>query len=734
MREIDANAALLLTNNFPLPNVTGNFLNYNFNGGDQDNWRQELFNITHELNSSIHLQVRYIQDSETHHLPGVLWSSQAFPNIQTTTLLPGHSFIAKVAQTIHGNMLNEITYDYASNYGSKDKGSVTLQGNYFAPAGLNINPLFPIAGASKVPNLSFSGGYGSIDTAFYPWYAHHNINEAVDNFSMVVGAHSLRFGVVYQHSVTPVGAQTTPGTQGGFTFSGYATGNPIADFLLGKFDTYQQLQTALTPSYNYNQLESYAQDTWKVTPKLSLNLGLRYFYIPHVYEASNLLYNFVPSAYNPAQAVTVNTNGSIVPNSGNRYNGLLNPASGLPTNLVGTKPSRFSPRIGIAYDPTGDGRWSIRAGYGTGYYRQPGNDTYGLVGNPPNGNEGFVQFGPLSNPAAGTAGALSPFSIGSLSQRYPVPMVQSWSLNVQHEVGSGTEMDLGYVGTFGTHSDVIFNTNQPVSRNEFQFDPRLNTGSVALATIVPYKGYTNISTHNPEGATAYAGLQAHIRQTSFHGITTEASYTYSKTLSDASSFGKQPQNSYDLSSEWSYANYDRRHMFVANYLYGLPFFKNRNFFTNLALGGWQITGIINLQGGTPLNIGLGTNTNGLATRPSLRPGSRERTTGSESQWFDPNVYVQPAPGFFGNIKPNSVRGPGFAQWDNAIFKSFPLREGMSLLFRADAFNILNHPSWAGVNTTFAGSTTAGAAINNGIGQVNSAHDPRILQLSAKFEF
>lgn len=731
---IDPNAALLLQNNFPLPNASG-FLNYNANGADHDNWRQELLNVTHELTPKIRLQVRYIQDSETHNLPGVLWSSQAFTNIQTTTYLPGHSFLAKVAQTIHGTMLNEITYDYASNYGSQKQGSVTLQGNYLAPTGLTIKPLFAQTGPQKVPNLRFAGGYGSIDTSYYPWYAHHNIQEIVDNFFMAVGAHSLRFGGVYQHSVTPVGAQVNPGVQGGFYFSGSATKNSIADFLIGRFDTYSQLQTALTPSYNFNQFESFAQDTWKVTPKLTLNLGLRYFFIPHMYEASNLLYNFVPSAYNAAQAVTVNPNGTIVPNSGNRYNGLISPAQGLPSNLVDTKPSQLSPRIGIAYDPTGKGRWAIRAGYGTGYYRQPGNDTYGLVGNPPNGNIGVVQFGPLSNPGAGTAGALSPFGVGALSQRYPVPMVQSWSLNVQHQIGAGTEMDLGYVGTFGTHSDTVFNINQPLPTGSFQFDPRLNGGGVTQATIVPYKGFTNINMHNPEGATSYAGLQAHLRQSVYHGLYAEASYTYSKTLSNASSFGSMPQNSYDLHSEWSYAGYDRRHMFTANYVYALPFFQKSNGLVHYALGDWQLTGIVNLQGGTPLNIGLGTGTAaGLATRPNLRAGAYERTIGNKAQWFDPNVYVAPAPGFFGTVKPNSVRGPGFAQWDTAVFKSFPIREGMSLLFRADAFNVLNHPSWSSVNTSFAGSTADGTAVANGIGQINSAHDPRILQLNAKFEF
>jgi hypothetical protein len=731
---IDPNATLLLKNNFPLPTSSSGFLNFNQNAPDRDNWRQELLNVTHQATEKIQLQVRYIQDSETHNLSGVLWSSQAYPDIQTTTFLPGHSFLAKVAETIKGNMLNEVTYDYASNYGSKQRGAITLQGNYLAPSGLNITPVFAQTGPRKVPNLSFSGGWGAIDTNYYPWWAHHDIQEVVDNFSMIIGSHSIRIGGVYQHSVTPVEAQVDPGTQGGFNFTGYASGDPIADFLLGKFNSYQQLQTSLTPSYNYNQLEAYVQDTWKATPKLTLNLGLRFFFIPHTYEANNILYNFVPTAFNPGQAVTVNPDGTIVPNSGNPYNGLISPAQGLPTDLVQTSPKVFGPRLGFAYDPTGQGRWSIRGGYGIGYYRVQGNDTYGLVGNPPNGKVGVVYQGPLANPAAGTVGAETPFSVGGLAQHYPSPSVQSWSLNIQHQLASRTEVDLGYVGTFGTHSDTVRNINQPLPEGSYDFNPGLNSGSVIQSTIVPYAGFTNINLHVPGASTAYSGLQAHLRQQATHGLYGEISYTYSKAISDSPAFGTTPQDSYNPGAERSLASYDRRHMFVANYIYSLPFFANQRNLMGEALGGWQWTGIVNLQGGTPLTVGLGTPEPGLASRPNLVPGARERTIGKVNQWFDTSVYQSPAPGFFGQVRPYSVRGPGFTDWDTALFKSFPIREGMTFLFRVDAFNILNHPSWNNVNSSFAGTDASGQTIQNGIGQVTSAHDPRILQLSAKFEF
>lgn len=733
---IDNNASLLLASNFPLPTpgLTG-FVNFNQNAPDTDNWRQELVNVTHQLNSKTLIQVRYIEDTEPHHLAGVLWSSQAFPDIHTYTNIPGHSFLAKVSTAITPTMLNEVSLDYASNYGPKDKLAVSESGNYLMPSGVNITPLFAQTGAVKIPNLSFSGGWGEIDTSYYPWWAHHNVLEGADNFSWNIGAHSLKAGAIFEHSVTPVGAQVNPGTQGGFTFTGYSTGDPMADFLLGNFQQYSQLQTSLLPSYNYNHFEAYGQDTWKATRKLTLNLGVRYFDIPHLYIAGSILYNFVPSAYSASNAVTVNPDGTIAPGSGDRYNGLINPAKGLPTDLVQNNAVRFGPRFGFSYDPTGKGTWAIRGGYGMGYYRIQGNDSYGLVGNPPNGNIGTVYHGPIDNPSLGAAGSLLPFSVVSLAEHYPTPTVQSWSLDVQHQFASKTAASLGYVGTLGTHSDSTRNINQPLPDGAYDFNPGLNDGSVILSTIVPYAGYTNINQHVPEGATAYSGLQAHLQRQMTHGLVAEVSYTFSKTMSDSPSYGSSPQNAYNPKAEWSLASYDRPNMLIANYLYQLPSFaEHRGFLERAVLDGWLWTGIVQFQSGTPFTVALGTPTPGLATRPNLQSGMHEKLVKSVTQWFDPNVYAAPAAGHFGTLKPYSLRGPGISDWDTALFKSIKLTERFTYLVRCDAFNVLNHPSWSGLNTSFAGTSGSGQAIDNGIGQINAAHDPRILQLNMKLEF
>jgi hypothetical protein len=215
----------------------------------------------------------------------------------------------------------------------------------------------------------------------------------------------------------------------------------------------------------------------------------------------------------------------------------------------------------------------------------------------------------------------------------------------------------------------------------------------------------------------------------------EVSYTFSKTLSTAPGFGSSPQNAYNPSAERSLASYDRPNMLIANYLYQIPSFaKHHGYLERAVLDGWQWTGIVQFQSGTPFSVGLGTPTPGLATRPNLQSGKQQKLVKNVKEWFDPNVYAAPAAGYFGTLKPYSLRGPGIIDWDTAIFKSIPLGERLTYQIRCDAFNVLNHPSWSGVNTSFAGIGPSGQAIDNGIGQINGAHDPRILQLNMKLEF
>ena len=723
---LNNNALLLLQQNFPLPNASG-FLNYNSNGPNIEDWRQETINATHELTKTTRVSVRYIQDSWTQTYPATLWGGQAFPNITSIANIPGKSFLAKATTVINSTMLNEFSFAYGSNYPPEGQRGVDLAGPYTEPAGLNIPRLFPRTPGrpKKIPNLTFSGGWGNIDTSYYPWWAHHNIATLNDNFSKTIGSHSLKMGGTWQFSKTPVESQVNPADQGGFSFDGSFTKHAIADFLLGRGASYSELDKLLTPSYDYPQFEVYLQDTWKVNRRLTLNLGVRWFWIPHAHEASDLINNFMPNLYDKSKVVVVQPDNTLRPGVGDPYNGIWTVKNGMPRTLVPTHYNTFAPRFGFAYDPTGAGRWSIRGGYGMGYYRVEGNDIYNMVSNPPNAKLVQVFNPPLDNPSQGQAAAQRPLSLNSLEAIYKVPYVQSYSMEIQREILINTAVSVGYVGSRGVNLDRGRNINQPMPISGYDFDPRINVRAVPTDTLRPYPGYSGINQKENTAQSTYNSLQATFKRRMSKGLLFDASYTYSRTITDASGFAEGPQNAYDLRKERAPASFDRTHMLIFNYIYDLPFLQGRKDLAGTLLGGWQISGITMIQSGTPRNLGITGSTIGLAARPNVVAGQTVDGPKTVAQWFNTAAFSAPAYGFFGNAGRNDIRGPGIHSWDVSLFKAFAIKENLNFQVRGDAFNIFN-------NANFDGLSLAYGAGN--FGQVTSARQPRVMQVSAKFEF
>jgi hypothetical protein len=724
---LNRNAQLLLEHAFPMPNVATGFLNFLQNGRDAENFRQETLNVTHELSNSTKLMVRYIQDTWVNEKPGVLWSNQSFPTIASTVDVPARNFIAKMTNIIDPTLLNEFSFSYGSNYGPKEKRALTLQGAFEEPEGLNIPRLFPRRSdrPNKIPNMVFTGGWGTIDTSYYPWWAHHNITTLTDILSKTVGSHSLRFGGTWQFSKTPVESQVNPADQGQFNFDGSFTNHPVADFLLGRGAQYQELDNLLAPSYDYPQLELFAQDTWKVSSRLTLNLGVRYFYIPHVHEADDLINNFVVARYDPAKAVTVLPNGTIAPGSGDVLNGIAGVQDGLPRGLVENHPWTFAPRLGFAWDPTGQGRWSVRGGYGIGYYRVAGNDTYRMVRNPPRSKLVSV-FNPLlDNPGAGQAAADRPLSVNSLDPVYKIPMIQTYSIGVQRELLSNTAVDISYVGTRGTQLDRARDINQPMPAGGFNFDPRLNARSIPVELIRPFPGYSVISQVETTASSTYHSLQVALKRRMSRGLLVEAAYTWSRTITDANGLTEAPQDSYRAYLERGLASFDRPHMLIVNYIYELPFLRGNTGLAGKLLGGWQLSGITQFQSGTSRNLGLTGANIGLATRPDVVPGASDEGPKTVQQWFNTAAFQAPAPGFFGNAGRNTIRGPGIHVWDLSIFKDFMIAESLRTQLRVESFNAFNHPNFDAVSTTFG---------SGNFGQVTSARAARVMQFGLKVEF
>jgi len=328
---INNNVKLIMNQDFPAPTTSG-FYNYVAGATSGQNWTEQIVRVDQNVSEKVKAFVRFVHDGWVENDPTTAWSGDSFPNIHSQFNVPSRNLTIKLTTIVNPSLLNEISYNYNSNYGSPKPPAMIIKGAYQLPSGYTaVNPLNP--GYNVVPDMSLGQGYGGISSLWGPWWAHHNLSQFSDDLTKITGSHSIKFGATSMFSITPVQSQTSPSLQGTYSFDGSFTGNAVADALLGLPVQYSELNTFREPYYNFHQTEVYAQDDWKATRKLTLNLGLRWFFIPHVYGKN--LSTFLPSQYNPAQAPTVTPEDVILPNTGNLLNGMVIAGqSGTPIGLV----------------------------------------------------------------------------------------------------------------------------------------------------------------------------------------------------------------------------------------------------------------------------------------------------------------------------------------------------------------------------------------------------------------
>jgi hypothetical protein len=270
-----------------------------------------------------------------------------------------------------------------------------------------------------------------------------------------------------------------------------------------------------------------------------------------------------------------------------------------------------------------------------------------------------------------------------------------------------------------------------VASSSYQFDPCINTGAASANYTVPYPGYTKVASQAFLGSSNYNSFQSHFVYRST-ALQLDSAYTYSKVLSDlgvssaaagSTSIGVSAQDWRNLAAEYGPPDWDRTHVFTTSIVYDLPFFKTSGALLRETLGNWSFAGLTILESGFALTPGMSTSANGEATRPDAL--GHESKVGKVSQWFNTSNYTQPLYGFYGTASPGSIRGPAEFTGNTALYKTFPVGEKVNLQFRAEAFNIANHPSYAAVSTNYGAGN---------FGAVTSALDPRILEFALRASF
>ncbi len=521
--------------------------------------------------------------------------------------------------------------------------------------------------------------------------------------------------------------------------------------LLGNYTNVSQTRGIYYGSFRVFTTEAYVQDSWKVNRKLTLEYGVRWAYEGPTYTRGEYLQSyFEPNLYDPSKAVKIFTgpgvtNGSIIQGSGNPYNGLVQEGTGgLPLGGVQHRYNNWAPRLGVSYDPFGDGKTAIRAGGGIFYERQQQNVfNFGGLGNPPLVTTPQLYGGNLDqvSPALIASGTIFPVSVTAVDRKGQIPTTYSWSLDIQRELGANTSIDIGYVGNEGRHLQYNRDLGQlPLNTTTAPGSTVLSSVNFVNNAARPYPGYQSINFTEFGATSNYNALQTRLSRRFARHLTANASYTWSKAMDEVDSDGSAIGYAYDRRRDYARAGFNRKHVFNVDYVYDLPgLAKTSNGLLKTVVNGWELAGITRFASGTPINVTANGDpgTLGGGQRADYIGGQIYPGNPTRYNFFNPLVFARPAQGSLGNLGRNALTGPGFQNWDISLYKDTHITERVTAQLRVETFNTLNHTQWAGVNGGISvpnPSTAVTTATQGSTGQVSTTRDPRNIQLGIKLLF
>ena len=663
-----------------------------------------------------------------------------------------------------------------------DRTSVGINYPYIFPTG----KLIP----TRIPTANITGLNG-LNGGPYPSHSSGPIYTISDSFTWIHGRHTFKLGMYYEKSgendndeINVSACPTCTNNQNGqFSFTDTRSGAPnsgnaIGNVAMGLFDSYSELGQRAYTIFRGSSYEPYAQDSWKVSQKLTVNYGIRYTVIVPYHALWGNMIAFDPTLYDPTKAVTMKNGVVIAPAGTDRYNGMVIPGDAFPDSGKGRFPEatagvfdylhrggsypdyfskvrwgQWQPRAGFAYRI--NEKTVLRAGGGRFFTRLGVSDSVFLGGNPPFQPTANVTFGNADNPGGLSANSL-PLTVTTQSRDFKNPEAWNWNVTLERELPWHSIVTAGYVGRRGLHLQRESNINQPTLAVVAAAPAGTN-----LDDLRPFKGYNSIRETDNVASSRYNALQLTWNRRFSNGLLFGVVYTYSKVMDDGSNQRDIIPDTYYAHNLWGPAEFDTRHVFIANFLYQLPFFKNQTKLAGKLLGGWQVSGLVQYQSGTPTSVGRGTDYAGVGVDGSLTGGigqywvfnssglDYQKTMAHNSGATDANWWVypfneggcnavgagctlkwsQPAKGTFNHqdgIR-DQIYNPGFENWNLGLFKDFKIREATGFQFRAEAYDAFNHANWNGVGTDPTN-------LNTFMKVTGKNGDHRELQLSLRFHF
>jgi hypothetical protein len=595
--------------------------------------------------------------------------------------------------------------------------------------------------------------------------------QLAEDISWARGRHQIGFGVNYIHATTNYLSGTN--AAGEFQFNSQNTGLSLGDFLTGKPSQFQQ-QTLVGWYPRQSTFGMYFQDTWKVNSHWTVIPGLRWepFLPPYTKYVQTGL--FVKSAFDQG------IRSSVFPSAHAGFLFAGDPGGPDGRTLLSHDWVHFSPRLGLAFDPKGDGLMVIRAGYGL-FFDYPDFDRYGdLQNTSPTGATVRLSNPSFDNPWLGQPGG-NPFPVTLASNSFPPqsywsfpgsakkPQVHQWNLSIQRQIGSDWVVSGSYMGNTGVHGQNGYEINPAVyipgvadangicTYNGKRVPYPVSPGGACSTTTTtnqrrvlnlqnPAEGvfYQSITQGNNDGTRSFNGMVLSVQKRQTKGVTLLANYTYSHCIDDGSVWdlvvGRLPERRrFDRGN----CELDRRHNFNLSTVYATPQFSGKALRTLVT--GWQVSGIVRILSGQYLTIASGldnaltgvSSTIGQGTaeqRPNQILASPYAAHRNIQQWLNPLAFAQPATGTYGNLGSGNILGPGSINIDMGLTRVFRLGEKQSIQFRAEAFNLPNHVNPNNPNATTPTSAPTPTLTDQNFGKILSAADGRTMQMALKYVF
>lgn len=790
-----------ILNWYPQPNAAGVDPQYNYQTSASNQYprREEIYRGDYNISEKWRAYARYIRTKDETSMQYGQWNaSYNIPFGPMSFGAPGWSIVSNVTTIINPTLTNEFVFG-----SSRNDLHITPINDAFSASKVGVSYKMPFPDADKlklVQNWRFGGvpNGPTTDFAGTPFLNFNHTYDITDSVAKIHDTHTFKAGIYLHKSLKDQTAFTS--VNGTINFDRNAN-NPndanwaFANALLGNYNTLQQSNQVLNGQYRSWNVEWYLQDNWRASKRLTLEYGLRFYWVQPQYDKALQTSAWNPALYDPAARAVLRTaaldsNGSRVSvnpltgetgpaaligsivNNGKGFvnsvyaNGMGQAGKNYPKGLMDDRGIMYAPRFGLAYQIST--KTVVRAGGGVFYDRLQGNPVFDMLPNPPSTIIPQFYYGNLSNIPSASAGTFFPAGVVGFDRGGHIPTTYNWNVTIQRELPFSVLFDIGYVGSASNHNLYRVDQNAiplgaawlPQNQDPLVANPKFDgTTSNQPNFYRPYQGYARTGLLGFGANSNYHSLQASAHRRFGRNFTFDVAYTWSKVMGIASGDGDYVNPFNARVADYGPLFYDRTHLLVFNYVYNLPrFVRSDSAFGKVGgaiANNWQISGITTFMTGQPDNLsfsisGIGNLNERYTGSPDVGPRIVMNQEPSYPkgiyQYMSPAGLALPKKGSAGfDSAPRSIRRPGDNTWDISIFKNIPVAaERVKIQLRAELFNAFNHARFNDFNRS-AQFNEAGQLINTpavlggtggrfGFGALTGTADPRRIQLAAKLYF